>query len=83
MAKDDEKELYILKTKKKINFKLRNENYKKAFCWLINFLERLDDKDKNEVISYYSKNLKEIMLRRNHLTEDFYMKEIPIFSFDI
>ena len=38
------------------NFIYKNE-YRKAFGLLIVFLERLDDKEKAEVIDYYSKNM--------------------------
>ena len=50
-------EKYISGSKVNIdNFIYKNE-YRKAFGLLIVFLERLDDKEKAEVIDYYSKNM--------------------------
>jgi hypothetical protein len=55
MEKNKELEKYISCSKQNIdNFIFRND-YKKAFGLLILFLERLDDKEKREVIDYYNK----------------------------
>ena len=44
---------YISSSKKNIDKYLRTNKYDKAFGLLMAFLERLDDKDKLEVINYY------------------------------
>ncbi len=55
--KDENAEKYILGSKQNIDsFMMKNE-YRKAFGLLIMVLERLDDKQKNELIDYYSKNM--------------------------
>lgn len=46
-------EKYISSSKKNIDKYLRTNNYNKAFGLLMVFLERLDDKDKLDVINYY------------------------------
>ena len=46
-------EKYISCSKKNIDKYLRTNNHNKAFGLLMVFLERLDDKDKLEVINYY------------------------------
>ena len=51
-------EQYISGSKININNFISKNEYKKAFGLLILFLERLDDKEKSEVIDYYSKNMK-------------------------
>jgi hypothetical protein len=48
---------YISGSKLTIDNFIRNNEYGKAFRLLILFLERLDDKEKAEVIDYYSKNM--------------------------
>jgi hypothetical protein len=53
-------EQYISGSKQNIdNFISRNE-YRKAFGLMILFLERLDDKEKTEVIDYYSKHMQNL-----------------------
>jgi len=55
--KDENTEKYILGSKQNIDsFMMKNE-YRKAFGLLIMVLERLDDKQKNELVDYYSKNM--------------------------
>ena len=57
MKKSEDDDKYISGSKQNIdNYILKNE-YRKAFGLLIVFLERLDDKEKAEVIDYYSKNM--------------------------
>lgn len=56
-------EQYILLSKQNIDSFLEKNNYKGAFGLLIVFLEKLEERDKKEVISYYSKNLEKIMLK--------------------
>jgi hypothetical protein len=48
---------YISGSKLNIDKFIRNNEYRKAFRLLILFLERLDGKEKAEVIDYYSKNM--------------------------
>jgi hypothetical protein len=55
---EDEVAKYISTTKLNINNYIYKNEYRKAFWLLILFLERLDDKEKTEVIDYYSKNMK-------------------------
>lgn len=50
-------EKYISGSKVNIDNYIRKNEYRKAFGLLILFLERLDDKEKAEVIDYYSKNM--------------------------
>jgi hypothetical protein len=55
--KDENAEKYILGSKQNIDSFMMNNEYRKAFGLLIMVLERLDDKQKNELIDYYSKNM--------------------------
>jgi len=58
-------EQYISGSKLNIdNFISRNE-YRKAFGLMILFLERLDDKEKTEVIDYYSKHMQNLGIFNN------------------
>ena len=50
-------EKYISGSKLNIDNFIRKNEYRKAFGLLILFLERLDGKEKAEVIDYYSKNM--------------------------
>ena len=50
-------EKYISGSKVNIDNYIRKNEYRKAFGLLILFLERLDGKEKAEVIDYYSKNM--------------------------
>ena len=50
-------EKYISGSKLNIDNFIRKNEYKKAFGLFILFLERLDDREKAEVIDYYSKNM--------------------------
>ena len=50
-------EKYISGSKVNIDNYIRKNEYRKAFGLLILFLERLDGKEKTEVIDYYSKNM--------------------------
>jgi len=50
-------EKYISSSKLSIDNFIRKNEYRKAFGLLILFLERLDGKEKAEVINYYSKNM--------------------------
>uniref|UniRef100_A0A6C0B9N9 Uncharacterized protein n=1 Tax=viral metagenome TaxID=1070528 RepID=A0A6C0B9N9_9ZZZZ len=56
-SKDSEK--YISGSKVNIDNYIHKNEYRKAFGLLILFLERLDGKEKAEVIDYYSKNMKQ------------------------
>jgi len=51
---------YILDSKQHIDKLLTTYEYRKAFVLLILVLERLDDKQKVDVIDYYSKNMKKL-----------------------
>jgi hypothetical protein len=57
MEQNKNYEKYISDVKSNINKFIDNCDYKKAFWLLILFLERLDNKEKAEVIDYYSKNM--------------------------
>lgn len=60
MKKSEDDDKYISGSTQNIdNYILKNE-YRKAFGLLIVFLERLDDKEKAEVIDYYSKNMRQL-----------------------
>ena len=51
-------EMYISGSKRNVDNYISKYEYRKAFGLLILFLERLNNKEKTEVIGYYSKNLK-------------------------
>ena len=51
-------DIYISVSKQNIDGFIRKHEYKKAFALLILFLERLDDKEKTEIIDYYSKKVR-------------------------
>lgn len=53
----EEARRYISNSKKNIDKYIRKNNYKGAFRLLILVLERLDNKEKEEFIDYYSKNM--------------------------
>jgi hypothetical protein len=56
---------YILDSKQNIDNLLTTYQYRKAFGLLILVLERLDDKEKVDVIDYYSKNMKQLGIFNN------------------
>ena len=56
---------YISGSKLNIDNYIRKNEYKKAFGLLILFLERLDGKEKAEVIDYYSKNMEQLGILTN------------------
>ena len=60
MEKSENVKLYISGSIKNINTFISNNEYRKAFGLLIVFLERLDGKEKAEVIDYYSKNMQDM-----------------------
>ena len=57
METSENVEKYISGSKLNIDNFIRKNEYRKAFGLLILFLERLDGKEKAEVIDYYSKNM--------------------------
>ena len=57
METSEDMDEYISGSKLNIVKFIRNNEYRKAFRLLILFLERLDGKEKAEVIDYYSKNM--------------------------
>jgi hypothetical protein len=57
METSENVEKYISASKLNIDNFIRKNEYRKAFGLLILFLERLDGKEKAEVIDYYSKNM--------------------------
>ena len=57
METSENVEKYISSSKLSIDNFIRKNEYRKAFGLLILFLERLDGKEKAEVINYYSKNM--------------------------
>jgi hypothetical protein len=57
METSENGEKYICDSKLNIDNFIRKNEYKKAFSLLILFLERLDGKEKAEVIDYYSKSI--------------------------
>ena len=58
-------EKYISGSKLNIDNFIRKNEYRKAFGLLILFLERLDGKEKEEVIDYYSKNMVGLAILKN------------------
>ena len=65
MEKSEDTEKYISGSKLNIDNYIRKNEYRKAFGLLILFLERLDGKEKAEVIDYYSKNMKQFGILNN------------------
>lgn len=65
METSENAEKYISDSKQNIDKLLTTYEYRKAFGLLILFLERLDDKEKVDVIDYYSKNMKELGIFKN------------------
>jgi hypothetical protein len=65
METRENNEKYISISKQNIDNFLTRYEYRKAFGLLILFLERLDDKDKVDVIDYYSKNMKQLGIFNN------------------
>ncbi len=59
-------EEYISISKQNIDKFLTTYEYRKAFWLLILVLERLDDKEKVDVIDYYSKNMKQLGILDNN-----------------
>ena len=57
METSENGEKYISDSKLNIDNFIRKNEYKKAFMLLILFLERLDGKEKAEVIDYYTKSI--------------------------
>jgi hypothetical protein len=57
MNTSEDTEKYMSGSKVNIDNYIRKNEYRKAFGLLILFLERLDGKEKAEVIDYYSKNM--------------------------
>ena len=60
MTKSEDDDTYISGSKQNIDNYIATNEYRKAFGLLIVFLERLDDKEKAEVIDYYSKNMHQL-----------------------
>jgi hypothetical protein len=56
----EDTEKYISDSKVNIDNFIRKNEYRKAFGLLILFLERLDGKEKAEVVDYYSKNMQQL-----------------------
>ena len=65
METSEDVDKYILDSKRNINNFLTTYEYRKAFGLLILVLERLDDKEKVDVIDYYSKNMKQLGIFNN------------------
>ena len=57
METSENVEKYISISKLNIDKFIRKNDYRKAFWLLILFLERLDGKEKADVIDYYSKKI--------------------------
>jgi hypothetical protein len=57
-SKDEE---YISASKKNIDNFIHERDYRKAFALLILVLEKLNDKQKVELVDYYSKNLQKCL----------------------
>ena len=60
-------ETYISGSKLNIDNFIRKNEYRKAFGLFILFLERLDGKEKAEVIDYYSKNIADMGIFKDTL----------------
>lgn len=65
METNENVEKYISTSKLNIDNFIRKNEYRRAFGLLILFLERLDGKEKAEVIDYYSKNMRDLDVFKN------------------
>jgi hypothetical protein len=65
MESSEHVEKYIACSKLNIDNFIRRNEYRKAFGLFILFLERLDDKEKADVIDYYSKNMIDLGILKN------------------
>ena len=65
METSENVEKYISGSKVNIDNFIRKNEYRKAFGLFILFLERLDYKEKAEVIDYYSKNMFDLGIFEN------------------
>ena len=65
MESPEDVEQYISGSKQNIDNFIHKNEFKKAFGLLILFLERLDGKEKAEVIDYYSKNMQQLGVFNN------------------
>jgi hypothetical protein len=65
METSEDVEKYISGSKLNIDNFIHKNEYRKAFGLLILFLERLDGKEKAEVIDYYSNNLIDLGIFKN------------------
>lgn len=57
---EDQSQIFITNSIQNIDKDIRRNNYRGAFRLLILVLERLDNKEKEEFIDYYSKNMLQI-----------------------
>ena len=64
METSEDVEKYISDSILNIDNYIRKNEYRKAFGLLILFLERLDGKEKAQVIDYYSKNMQQFGIFR-------------------
>lgn len=60
METSEDVDTYILCSMRHIDNYILTNKYKQAFGLLILFLERLNSTEKTEVITYYSKNMKQL-----------------------
>ena len=65
METSENVEKYISSSKLNIDNFIRKNEFRKAFGLLILFLERLDGKEKAEIIDYYSKNMHQLGIFTN------------------
>jgi hypothetical protein len=65
METSEDVEKYISGSKLNIDNFIHKNEYRKAFGLLILFLERLDGKEKAEVIDYYCNNLIDLGIFKN------------------
>lgn len=63
--KREDLEKYISCSKQNIENYISTNNYRKAFGLLVLFLERLDDKERAEIIDYYMKNMEQLGVFNN------------------
>lgn len=57
---EDQSQIFITNSIQNIDKCIRRNNYRGAFRLLILVLERLDNKEKEEFIDYYSRNMLQI-----------------------
>jgi len=74
-TQETKNKLYIINSKTNIDNFIHNNEYKKAFGFLILVLKRLDDNEKVEFINYYSENMSKLGFVNNNFLSTLSVKK--------